>query len=288
METNKVNRLLELVKRPQQAKRKPSNFALYWAWAFYNLVALLFDVIAAGTVYAMMGSIAYAGLTFAAGFLPLLMHEFLFTRAYASGVQRWLAIIGAGLSVVTILGVGILAGMVNLTGFMAVDSITLEIAMIVTLVLVSGAHGLIAAVYFYIDDGIKAKQAQAESMAYHERRLEHIRQAKEILALAEEGADQEDEIAKQYGGNGGRELLNEILAQLRGNAINQDESAIKQTKEQAPDQDDEDQPALADWQTWLQGYQAARQADPKQEIATLQSETVGVMPPLSRKGQAEQ
>ena len=56
-DTTKVNRLLDLVKRPLQAKRKPSNFALYWAWIFYNAVALLFDTIAAGTVYVRIGSL---------------------------------------------------------------------------------------------------------------------------------------------------------------------------------------------------------------------------------------
>jgi hypothetical protein len=212
--TTKVNRLLDLVKRPQQAKRKPSNFALYWAWLFYNGVALLFDAIAAMTVYRLMGNVAYAALTFTAGFLPLLMHEFLYTRAYASGSQKALAILGACLSVITILAVGVIAGMINVTGATA-DIQTLEIAMIITLVLVAGGHALIAAVYFYIDDGIKANQVRAESVAYHERRIEDIQRAKEILALAEQGAQDEDAIASQFGG---REVLDEILNQLRGEA----------------------------------------------------------------------
>jgi|GEM_PF-2354379 len=215
-DTTKVNRLLDLVKRPSQAKRKPSNFALYWAWIFYNTVALLFDTIAAGTVYELVGKFMYAALTFAAGFLPLLMHEFLYTRAYANAIQKVLAVLGAGLSVVTILAVGVIAGIVNVLGFTALSVKTLEIVLIVTLVLVSGAHGLIAAIYFYIDDGIKAKQVRAESVAYHERRIEDINRAKEILALAEQGAKDEDAIAAQYGG---MEVLNEILGQLRGDAV---------------------------------------------------------------------
>ena len=211
IDTSKVDRLLDVVRRPT-LKRKPSNFALYWAWLFYNLVALLFDVIAASTVYEMTGKAAYAALTFAAGFLPLFMHEFLFTRAYASGLQKTLAVIGACLSVITIVAVGVLAGLVNVLGF-AGDSVMLEIAMILTLVGVAAAHGLIAAVYFYVDEGIKAKQVRAESMAYHERRLEDIGRAKEILALADLGAREEDGLAAQYGG---ASVVNEVLAQLRG------------------------------------------------------------------------
>ncbi len=83
------------------------------------------------------------------------MHEFLFTRAYANTMQKVLAVIGACVSVVTILTVGVIAGIVNVVGFTALSSQTLEIVLIITLVLVSGLHGLIAAIYFYIDDGIK-------------------------------------------------------------------------------------------------------------------------------------
>lgn len=212
----KVNRLLDLVKRPSNAKAKPSNFALYWAWVFYNTVALLFDTIAAMTVYTLIGNFMYAILTFVSGFLPLLMHEFLFTRAYANKPQKILAVMGAGLSVVTILGVGVISGVVNVIGFTGISNQMLEIVLIVTLVLVSGAHGLIAAIYFYIDEGIKSKQVRTESIAYHERRIEDINRAKEILALAEKGASDEDAIAAQYGG---MEILNEILGQLRGEVI---------------------------------------------------------------------
>src|SRR3972149_2257340 len=124
--TNKVNRLLALVKRPQQAKRKPSNFALYWAWIFYNAVALLFDFIVAITIYELMGKMAYAILAFAAGFLPLLMYEFLYTRAYASNWQKILAVMGAGLSVVTILGVGVIAGVINVLDVKVGNALILE------------------------------------------------------------------------------------------------------------------------------------------------------------------
>lgn len=277
--TNKLNRLLDLVKRPQQAKRKPSNFALYWAWLFYNAVALLFDVIASITVYEMMGNLAYAALTFAAGFLPLLMHEFLYTRAYASRLQKILAVMGAGLSVVTILAVGVLAGIVNLLGLTAQNAMMLEIAMILALVLVAGGHGLIAAIYFYIDDGIKANQVRAESVAYHERRIEDIQRAKEILALAEQGAKDEDAIAAQYGG---MEVLNEILGQLRGDAVAPSNGAgAKSAKDQ--EQDDDDEMPAPEWQAYLQGFQAARNAGKaKPESVIYQS---AVTSPLSLKGE---
>lgn len=216
MENTKVNRLLALVQRPSK-KKEPSNFALWFAWFFYNAVALLFDVIAATTIYEMMNSIIYAGLTFAAGFIPLLMHEFLYMRAYAGYWQKVIAVLGAILSVVTILTVGVLAALVNLTDFQA-NKLVMEVAMIVMLVLVSGGHGLLAAVYFYIDDGIKAEQVRAENMAYHKRRLEDIARAQEILEMADKGMKEEDQLAAQYGG---MNVLEEILGQLRGESAPQ-------------------------------------------------------------------
>lgn len=201
----------------------------------------------------MMGKFVYAVLTFSACFLPLIMHEFLYTRAYASGIQKVLAVVGAGLSVVTILGIGVLAAVVNVLGFTAQNSSFLEITMIVTLVLVAGAHGLIAAIYFYIDEGIKANQVRAESVAYHERRIDDIQRAKEILALAEQGAKDEDEISAQYGG---MEVLNEIMSQLRGDATTS-QSSIVAKPAKSPEQDDDNLPD-ADWREWLQGYEAAR------------------------------
>jgi hypothetical protein len=215
----KAARLLQLVKRPSQEKSRPSNFALYWAWLFYNAVALLFDVIAAVTVYDLMGKFGYAILTFAAGFFPLLMHEFLFTRAYASRPQKVFAVLGACLSVVTILLVGVLAGTVNVWGVAVENTQMLEFVMVITLVLVAGAHGLIAAIYFYIDEGIKANQVRTESIAYHERRIDDIKRAKEILELAEKGQQEEDLLALKYGG---MDVLNEILGQLRGDPASSD------------------------------------------------------------------
>ena len=109
--TQNKDQLLALMRRPKTQK-KPSNFALWWAWAFYNVVALFLDTITAYTVYTLTNFL-YAALVFFSGFMPLLMHEFLFIRAYASKVQRGIAIFGAGMSVLAIIGIGLLAGVLN-------------------------------------------------------------------------------------------------------------------------------------------------------------------------------
>lgn len=211
--SEKKEQLLALMRRPK-TERKPSNFALWWAWLFYNLTALFLDVITAYTIYAMT-NLLYAALTFFAGFLPLIMHEFLFMRAYAGKFQRGLAIFGAAVSVISIIGVGLAAGAVNVVGLTSVraNALYLELGIISAVVLIAVFHGLLAAVYFYVDEGIRAKHNQAEAVAYHEQQLASIRLAKTLADKVAEAATQEDEFVSKFGD---RELLDEAMSQITG------------------------------------------------------------------------
>lgn len=208
----KKNQLLSLMRRPQ-TQRKPSNFALWWAWAFYNLVAFFLDGITAYTVYTLT-NIFYAILTFFAGFMPLIMHEFLFLRAYASKLQRGLAIFGAGVSVLAIIVIGVAAGAITVLGATSlVNALYLEFAVITLIVLTSVFHGVLAAVYFYVDEGIRAKHNQAEAIAYHDQQLENLNLALSLAEKVQEAANKEDEFVDKFGD---RELLDEAMGQITG------------------------------------------------------------------------
>lgn len=208
----KKNQLLSLMRRPQ-AQRKPTNFALWWAWLFYNLVALFLDIITAYTVLTLT-NLMYAALTFFAGFMPLLMHEFLFMRAYASKFQRGLAMFGAGVSVFAIIVVGLAAGAVNVIGISGMaNPVILELAVISLIVLISAFHGLLAAVYFYVDEGIRAKHNQAEAIAYHDQQLANINLALDLAEKVTSAAAKEDEFVSKFGD---RDLLDEAMSQITG------------------------------------------------------------------------
>ncbi len=213
--TQNKDQLLALMRRPKTQK-KPSNFALWWAWAFYNVVALFLDTITAYTVYTLTNFL-YAALVFFSGFMPLLMHEFLFIRAYASKVQRGIAIFGAGMSVLAIIGIGLLAGVLNVIGINAMaNALYIEVAVISLIVFVAAGHGLLAAAYFYLDEGIRANHNQAEAIAYHDQQLANINLALDLAEKVKQAAQKEDEFISRFGD---RELLNEAMNQITGTPL---------------------------------------------------------------------
>jgi len=218
--SGKKDQLLSLMRRPT-APKKPSNFALWWAWLFYNIVALFLDIITAITVFALTNAL-YAVLTFFAGFGPLIMHEFLYLRAYASKTQRGIAIAGAITSVLAIITIGLLAAGVNVFADSFGDEygMWIEFSILMLIVLNSAWHGILAAIYFYIDEGIRAKHNQAEAVAYHNTQLQNINLALSLAEKVAEAAEKEDEFVTRFGD---RALLDEAMGQVTGdpNAMSQ-------------------------------------------------------------------
>lgn len=225
--SKKKDQLLALMRRPS-APRKPSNFALWWAWLFYNLVALFLDIITAFTVFEIT-NILYATLTFFAGFGPLIMHEFLYLRAYASKTQRVIAITGAITSVAAIIIIGLLAAGVNVFAetFGKEYAMWIELAILALIVLNSAWHGILAAVYFYVDEGIRTKHNQQEAIAYHETQLQNVNLALNLAEKVSQAAEREDEFIRRFGD---RALLDEAMGQVTG-----DPTAVAQ-KRNAPAQ----------------------------------------------------
>ena len=211
-----TTKLLDMVRRPQheKANRPPSNFALIWAQVFYNLVALVFDVIAAISVYSFTGGKWwYSVLVFLAGFAPLVMHEALYVRAYASNTQKALALGGVGLSVLTILSVGIMAAVATVKGIFGINAMTTEIIIIVMLVITTVAHGVLAFVYHFSDNGIRANQARQEAIAYHKRAKESLAMAHDILSAATGSMDEQARLETEFGDP---DAVAEVIGQLNG------------------------------------------------------------------------
>jgi hypothetical protein len=216
---NEIESLESVVQKPAKNK-KPSNVALYVAYAFFNLVVLVFDVVAAGTVYAITKNWGYAVLTFLAGFAPLMMHEFLFLRAYASAWQRGLAIFGAVSAVVTVGVVALLSAGVNLaiaSGYAVVSGVS-EIVILIVVVGSALLHGILAAVYFYIDEGIRAKHTEAETVAYYDTRMKNIKRAEKLLDEADKARQRKASIIQKHGGQDGKAALDYLL-----NLLNDDD-----------------------------------------------------------------
>lgn len=210
-------RLKGLIQKPKKAEKRPSDFALWWAWGFFNLVAFLFDLIAASTVFAMTSNNwLYAILTFFAGFLPLMMHEFGFIRASANKRQKITAVLGAGIAVLSIIAVGVMAAIVNVTGLASVSSSAMELTIMIVLIFVSVTHGILAAVYFYTDSGIQRNHNRAETMAMAFDQIDEMKMAGGILQSLKQALKIEDELNELYESP---DALTEIRGQLSGNDL---------------------------------------------------------------------
>lgn len=204
-----VNELLQAVKLPEPKGRKPSNSALYAAIIFANAVFLLLDLISGATVWWMTDFLLYGILTFLAGFGPLLLHEFLFVRAFASQAQKNIAVFGAVAALLSIMLIGVLAGYVNIVGAEIAPQ-NIELATIMTLVLVASLHAILAVVYFYIDPGIAAKQQTAQALARAMQREALMLAGDRILEVAQRSVAKRHEIGRKHNEQALAELLHQF------------------------------------------------------------------------------
>lgn len=206
---NERNELLEAVKAPDRRKKQPSNFALYAALIFANLVFCLLDVISAFTVYWMTAFWLYGVLTFLAGFAPLLLHEMLFVRAFASPTQKNIATLGAVTALLSIVVIGVMGGYVNIVG-VTIAPENMEIATIVMLVLIASFHAVLAVLYYFFDDTILAKQMAAQAVARAMTQGELIALGDYILELTQKSVAKRNAIGDKHN----RAALAEVLRQL--------------------------------------------------------------------------
>lgn len=209
--------ILSLIRRPQEAQReapRPKNKAKL-ALLGFNGTMLALDLVSGITV-ALITSWLYGVLTFIAGVLALYLHEQLFTNAHANTSQKWIAIGGGTIAVLSTLGIGMLSGAANifkLTDF--VDLTTIELFMIGAIVLAVFTHGILWGVYYFTDPTHKAEMMRMINLGYRDQQIQGFRDAKkdliEIKQLYAEldGMDESDREAllAAYKANRGVDLL---------------------------------------------------------------------------------
>ncbi len=175
------DRLIGLLRKPQAEERRPAN-RLWIAFVGFNLIMAALDVVSAVTVAAETSAL-YGLITFLAGILALLLHEQLFSNPHANTLQKNLAIGGGILAIVSTVGIGMLAGAVNVLNLASLVSVqTLELWMIIGMVIIAGAHGMIYGIYYYIDDTHRAQMRYVANQAYREQQRRNIEAAKADVA----------------------------------------------------------------------------------------------------------
>jgi hypothetical protein len=216
------NKIIGILMEPEviDKKKKPSNAALSVSWFAFNFLLFVLDIGTAVTV-SMLTNPFYGLLTFLAGFGPTLLYEFLYTRAYATKHQRWIAVGGAVIGAASTLAIGALAAVVNVMKALQILAITsgatmwIEIGMAVGLVVFAGLHVVLFSVYFYIDDGIKRTHTRSQSLAAVETKLDSVKDAKTLVQAGVEAAKEVDSADEENLG----EALRIMYKKLTGNDL---------------------------------------------------------------------
>jgi hypothetical protein len=206
---NAQNELFDAVKAPER-KRKPSNAGLWISLIFFNLVLVTIDIISGVTVYRLSGIWFYGLLTILAGAIPLGISEILYTRPFASKVQRNVSIAQALIAFASILVIGVFAAIANAqqVKYSATDT---ETVMLITIVALALTHAILCAFYFYSDDGILADQQLVRSVADSMRKGERLTAADQILQIVEGTVKRRKSIGSKYNN---KAALIEVLKQL--------------------------------------------------------------------------
>jgi hypothetical protein len=152
------------IAEPKNEKR-PSNGGLLVALISFNFAFLVVDAISAGVV-GYLTHWYYGAATILAGAVFMIVHEYLFTRPFNNAKQRNIAIGGAVWAVLTILGIALTSVIANLTGLTSNGYEAYFLAFMVGVIVLNVIiHGVLTAVYYYIDDGHNAKNKAARARA---------------------------------------------------------------------------------------------------------------------------
>ena len=222
LRTATQQRVLSIIRRPaqEQKKKKPTNKAPLARLGF-NGTMMFLDVISGITV-GMLTNWYYGFLTFLAGFLALIVWEELFTNAHANQTQKWIAIAGGVIAVLSTLSLGIMAGIVNVLSLGGLVSVaTLEMIMISSLVVMAFTHGVLWGVYYFTDPTHVAEMKRMVNIAYREQQIEGLAEAKEDVKQAKAIALELD----AYEQSGDLEALSASFESMRGQSLLNDAPA---------------------------------------------------------------
>lgn len=215
-------RVLSLIRKPaiEQKKKKPVNKAPLARFGFNGTMAFL-DLVSAITV-GLLTNWLYGALTFLAGFLALVIWEELFTNAHANMTQKWIAIGGGVVAVISTLGIGVLSGIANVLNIGGlVSGTTIDMVMIVSLVVMAFTHGILWGVYYFTDPTHVAEMKRIVNIAYREQQVQGLQEAKEDLAQVKAIASE----LEFYEKSGDLEALSASFQSIRGTSLLNDEPA---------------------------------------------------------------
>lgn len=166
------------IMNPDKSLKRPHN-RLWMALLAFNLIFLPLDV-ATGLTVGYITRWYYGLFVFGAGFGTMIVHEALYSNAYASKWQKAISVFGfmTSITVTGLIGVGAIAVNVLYAGYdRELAGVVMAGGSFLTLFL----HGMLFAVYYFVDSGILASQRASASMAEHDRQITQFGMASQLV-----------------------------------------------------------------------------------------------------------
>lgn len=165
-------------------RKKPSNWSLYAALYFAELIFVLLDAGSAVSVGYITGYWYYGLIVFLAGVVPLWLYTKTYTRALASKSQKDVSMIGGIVAVSSVILMGAFVAALNFAAdYLAGDSFMwIEVSLAISLVILLAVHGMINAYYFFADEEIVETNKTERIIARGNSQVRRIGAANEVAS----------------------------------------------------------------------------------------------------------
>jgi hypothetical protein len=162
--------------------KKPTNWELWAALYFAELIFVLLDAGSALGVGLITGIWYYGVIVFFAGVIPLWLYTKTYTRPLASPQQKKAAMIGG---LVAVFSVVVVAGFVAVLNFAAGqfsgDALAwTEAGLGISLIGLLAVHGFINAYYFFSDEQVKEHNKTQRIIARGDAQVKRIKVAQDV------------------------------------------------------------------------------------------------------------
>ena len=137
----------------------------------------------------------YGALVFLAGILPLVLWQFLFKNGWANDVQRIVAAVGGGFSVLSVV---VISAAVGVARFLLNNPVWAEIGLAVTLTGFASLHALGLILYFYMDDQVKVRQEAVQRIGRAEAIMEKYDIERAVIERVDKAAGAIQDIESRY------------------------------------------------------------------------------------------
>ena len=210
--SNDTEKILQALDDKEKEK-KPTNWELWSALYFAELIFVLLDAGSALSVWWITGFWYYGLIVFFAGVVPLYLYTKQYTRPLASVDQKKTAFFG---------GIVAVSSVIIIAGFMAVVNMVAktqsanivqwtEAGLALSLVVLLAAHGFIMGRYFFIDEEIAEAQRTNRIIARGDRGVRRIGVARKVADAKKMEVEQRDAFERNFS----PEVLRKILTMMQ-------------------------------------------------------------------------